>query len=477
MQMDEIVSHHAEMSFTDPEGLFNDLAAHQTAHILASAADVTLVVDAKGIIRDASFAIESVFEGGGSSWVGRPFADIVTDECKGKVEALLSDAHAGRKALTREINHPMSHGSDLPVRYTAVPMSLDGQVIVFGRDISGISLLQQKLMSSQLTVEREFARLRAAESRYRMIFQLGDIPYILVDAGTLRVCDINPAARRILGFNHQRIEDVKVSSLFDNSSAEILHQLLRASVDDGSDEDIKTVLSGGEVITIAASHFRQDQKSYLLLRLSSDSGNVLAFSSAAELKFLDVVDRMTDAFVVTNAAREVIAVNSAFVSLLGLSAPKEAEGRLIDSWFDRPNVDCSVLIANIREHGKVRRFATVLRTSYDQTENVEIAAVQTVHRGETVYGFVIRSVSAALAASEVEGQTLSQSDEQVAGLVGHMPLKDIVRQTTEMIEKLCIDTALDLTKGNRALAAQMLGLSRQSLYAKLGKSKSNDDQN
>jgi DNA-binding NtrC family response regulator len=85
-------------------------------------------------------------------------------------------------------------------------------------------------------------------------------------------------------------------------------------------------------------------------------------------------------------------------------------------------------------------------------------------------------MSAALAASEVEGQTLSQSDEQVAGLVGHMPLKDIVRQTTEMIEKLCIDTALDLTKGNRALAAQMLGLSRQSLYAKLGKSKSNEDQ-
>jgi len=470
------VSQTAEMTFADPESVFDGLAARQAAHVLSHAADITLIIDVNGMVVDASFGGSSAFEGGGNSWKGRHFADIVTPECKGKAEKLLADARAGEKTNPREINHPMANDNDLPMRYTAVLLGHDGRVVAFGRDMSSISILQQKLMASQLTVEREFARLRAAESRYRMIFQLSDIPYILVDAASVRICDINPAARRILGFSQQRMEDVKVSSLFDNSSAEVLHQLLRASVDDGSDEDIKTVLRGGEEITIAVSHFRQEQKSYLLLRLSSDSGNVLAFSSAAELKFLDVIDRITDAFVVTNSNREIIAVNNAFVSMLGLSSAKEAEGRPIDSWFDRPNVDCSVLIANIREHGKVQRFATVLRTTYDQIENVEIAAVQTTHRGEPVYGFVIRSMSAALAASEVEGASLSQSDEQVASLVGHMPLKDIVRQTTEMIEKLCIETALDLTKGNRALASQMLGLSRQSLYAKLGKTKSGDDQ-
>lgn len=473
--MDKRVAVQTAMSFTNLENLVGGLPADEAARVFANAADVILIIAADGIIRDASFSIQSAFDGGGSNWTGRKFRDIVTPECQGKVDRLLSDARAGKQTKPREMNHPLSEGGDLPVRYTAVPLGHDGLLVAFGRDISNISLLQQKLMSSQLTVEREFARVRAAESRYRMIFQLGDIPYILVDAATLRVCDITPAARRILGFSNQRIEDVKVSSLFDNSNTEVLHQLLRASVDDGSDEDIKTVLRGGEVITVAASHFRQEQKSYLLLRLSSDSGNVLAFSSAAERKFLDVVDRMTDAFVVTNGAREVIAVNSAFVSLLGLSSAKEAEGRPIDFWFDRPNVDCSVLMANVREHGKVRRFATVLRTSYDQQENVEIAAVQTVNRGETVFGFVIRPMSAALAASESEVKSLSRSDEQVASLVGHMPLKDIVRQTTEMIEKLCIETALELTKGNRALASQMLGLSRQSLYAKLGKNKPTED--
>lgn len=36
-----------------------------------------------------------------------------------------------------------------------------------------------------------------------------------------------------------------------------------------------------------------------------------------------------------------------------------------------------------------------------------------------------------------------------------------------MIEKMCIQSALELTKNNRASAAEMLGLSRQSLYVKL----------
>ncbi|MEM7570561.1 MAG: transcriptional regulator PpsR [Pseudomonadota bacterium] len=463
------------MNFAHSNDHFGQLAAEQTAGILANAADIALIVDADGIVRDAAFGIQSIFEGGGGRWVGQRLTDVVTDDCVAKARKILSDARSDEKIRPREINHALEDGTVVPVRYTATPLGDTGNCVLFGRDISSVSTLQQKLMNSQLTIEREFARLRAAEIRYRMIFQLGDIPQIVVDAATLRVSDINPAARRILGRNHQRLEDVKVVSLFDSSNADLLHQLLRAAVADGSEDTIKTALRSGEVITMSASHFRQERKSYLLLRLSSDSGNVVTFSSASELKFLDIVDKMPDAFMVANANREVIAVNNAFVNLLGLSGPAEAEGRLVESWFDRPNVDCSVLMANIREHGTVRRFATVLRTSFDQLENVEIAAVQTDHQGQSLYGFVIRPMSAALAASEVEGKPLSRSDEQITSLVGHMPLKDIVRETTEMIEKLCIETALELTKENRALAAQMLGLSRQSLYAKLGRTKAGDD--
>jgi DNA-binding NtrC family response regulator len=48
-----------------------------------------------------------------------------------------------------------------------------------------------------------------------------------------------------------------------------------------------------------------------------------------------------------------------------------------------------------------------------------------------------------------------------------VPLKDLVRETTDVIERLCIEAALNLTGNNRASAAEMLGVSRQSLYVKL----------
>lgn len=55
----------------------------------------------------------------------------------------------------------------------------------------------------------------------------------------------------------------------------------------------------------------------------------------------------------------------------------------------------------------------------------------------------------------------------LAALVGSVPLKELVRDTTDLIEKDCIATALQLTGNNRSLAAQVLGLSRQSLYIKM----------
>ena len=68
--------------------------------------------------------------------------------------------------------------------------------------------------------------------------------------------------------------------------------------------------------------------------------------------------------------------------------------------------------------------------------------------------------------------SISQSDDSMRGvmeLVGSSTLKDIVGETTDVVEKMCIQTAVELTRNNRVAAAEMLGLSRQSLYVKLRK--------
>ncbi|MGE0100265.1 MAG: helix-turn-helix domain-containing protein, partial [Hydrogenophaga sp.] len=91
-----------------------------------------------------------------------------------------------------------------------------------------------------------------------------------------------------------------------------------------------------------------------------------------------------------------------------------------------------------------------------------------VHSGpQRCLGFPIRDLGRRLPRDGRSTKELPRSASQMTELVGRLPLKDIVRETTDLIEQLCIEAALELTGDNRASAAEMLGLSRQSLYIKL----------
>ena len=88
----------------------------------------------------------------------------------------------------------------------------------------------------------------------------------------------------------------------------------------------------------------------------------------------------------------------------------------------------------------------------------------TARRG---FGLTIRTVGWRAGRERLGGRELPRTVEHFTELVGRVPLKNLVRETTDLIERLCIEAALELTGDNRASAAEMLGLSRQGFYAKL----------
>ena len=51
--------------------------------------------------------------------------------------------------------------------------------------------------------------------------------------------------------------------------------------------------------------------------------------------------------------------------------------------------------------------------------------------------------------------------------MGRVSLKNLVRDTTDLVERHFIEAALETTDDNRTSAAEVLGVSRQSLYMKL----------
>ncbi len=150
-----------------------------------------------------------------------------------------------------------------------------------------------------------------------------------------------------------------------------------------------------------------------------------------------------------------------------LATEEQARNESIDRWLGRPGVDFNLLIAQLREHGSVRLFATQLRGEFGSSSDVEICAVSVADGEEPCFGFTIRDVGQRVTFERQASREKPRSVEQLTELVGRVPLKDLVRDSTDMIEKLCIEAALEITGDNRASAAEILGLSRQGLYAKL----------
>lgn len=472
--MDDRTLSSQGMSFSDSDAYLRGLDHVLVGQVLEVSSDVILILDSDGEIKDTSFRSKELYAGGGRGWAGRNLREIVTDESVPKIIDMLEDVKRSGHSRVREVNHMMIERDDAPIGYRAARLNQNGDIIVFGQDASRVAALQRRLMSAQLAMEREVVRLRSAEGRYRAIFQNITKASVLVDPVSLEIVDINAAGRRILAPGSKQLENTKLVNLFVVEDTDLLHKILLAAIDEKDVDESPMMLASGEKLTVNAKLFKHERKSYLLITLSPVSLEAGKMSDTAERKVIDLIDHMPDAFVITDDNRGILQVNEAFMKMFGIGRLEELEGMTIDQFFERPNVDCNVLLANMREHGIVRRFASIMRGQSGQTENVDIAATLYDFNGETLYGFWIRATSNVIVDADVQQENIARSNEQIANLVGHMPLKDIVRETAEMIENLCIETALELTNNNRASAAKMLGVSRQSLYSKLDRNKHNN---
>lgn len=442
------------------------LDAESAGLLVAAATDLALVVDAEGIIRDAAFGNADFADEGCETWLGQRWVDTVTVESRPKVTALLRDAAPGAVTRWRQVNHPSATGIDLPVRYSALRLENGGPVIVIGRNLRAMAALQRKLAETQQALERDYLRLRGAETRYRLLFQLAGEPVLVVDAATRRVTEVNPAAARLLGRAEKRIVGQDVIDLFDAASTRELESLFAGLRVMGQASDLVARLGNGRGETrVAASLFRQENATSALLRLSSGPADP-ASPGRAGASALDVIQSLPEGFVVTDPQRRILAANAAFLDLVQLATEEQVRGEPLDRWLGREETEAAALFSTLGQHGSVRHFATSLRGEYGSVEEIEVAAVSVPGGGQPCLGFTIRSTPRRAAAAP-GGRELPRSVEQMTELVGRVSMKNLVRESTDLIERLCIEAALRITRDNRASAAEMLGLSRQGLYAKL----------
>ncbi|QXQ06707.1 transcriptional regulator PpsR [Sphingosinicellaceae bacterium] len=459
----------AAVPFRGGGALLQGVDADVAARIIAASGDVALVLDGGGIIRDVALGSGEFAKEGFDSWIDRPWIDTVTAESRGKIEEMLRDAGSRTAARWRQVNHPLAEG-EVPIRYLAIDAANDGRVIAIGRDMRAAAALQQRLLAAQQSMERDYVRLRQVETRYRLLFEQSGEAVFIVETATRRITEANPAARGLTA-GVERLAGQAFAAQLAPASRDTALALLGAVAAAEQVTPAVVETETGTLCSMSATLFRQDRGSYFLVRLAP--AGVLSpvgagpAADAPDRRLVDVLDRLPDAFVLTDDNLDIITENAAFLDLSETPRRSALKGAPLSRFLGRPGIDLGVLVQQLRDHGTVRNFATIVRGQHGAEEEVEVSAVLAGEPGQVCFGFSLRTARRSAIEIAPTGRALPRSVEQLTELVGRVPLKDIVRESTDLIERLCIEAALTYTSDNRASAAEILGLSRQSLYSKL----------
>ena len=442
----------------------SDLEPAAETALIGRMSDMSLLVGVDGVITRLSASAEDLSALVDAGWVGRPWSDTVTEEGRGKITELreLALARPGTP-VRREVNHRLADGSDLPLQYVSIALGADGEVLALGRDMRPLATLRQQLVNAQQALEQDYWRLRQVETRYRLLFQMAGEAVLIVDDASGRVLEANPVAARILAPNGPGVIGKPFPLGFDPPGMQAVASLLAEARALGK-STVSGVHSaaGGNSLTVSVHLLRQDDESRLLVRLGTAAPVAGAAPDLSQLLRL-----APDAVAITDGDGRVIGVNQAFVDLAQLVNREQALDQPVDRWLGRSGVDLSVLLSNLRQRGVVRLFTTAMRGELGAMADVEISASRLDEGVDASYAFFVRDVGLRLGAEDPMSARTPKSIEQLTRRVGRVPLKELVRESTDIIEALCIEAALQLTGDNRASAAELLGLSRQSLYAKL----------
>ncbi len=439
------------------------------AAILSKSVDVTVLMTGEGIICDQVIAGPDLPQSLFTGWPGKSLAETVTFESRTKIEQLLDEAGNGSPRW-RQVNHPVIGGLDIPISYSAVKAGPHGHIIAIGRDMSTMAQLQQRLLAAEQSVEQEYQRLRNSETRFRMLLQSATDAIMIVDSRTGRIAECNPASSSLLGRPLKRIEGANIEDVFDPEDWTSVKASLDILRNAGRTSDIVLRPSEGrQQAVLSFSMFRQESSTYYLLRMAPHSiGTSAVILPKVQSKVVKIISEMPDGFIVTDVDMKILTANSAFLELVQLASEEQARGIQLDTWLGRRGIDVSQMVNQLKDKGEIRNFHTIIRGQFGGIEDVEVSAVSVMDGDTPCFGFCLHHASRKAANNnKKQDQGLLRSVDEFTKLVGKVPLKELVRESTDIIERLCIEAALQMNGDNRAGAAEMLGLSRQSLYVKL----------
>jgi len=416
--------------------------------------DVTLLLENDGTIRRATL-FNAIAQEGVQGWLGRAWEETVSGAGGESIRCMVEEARTVGVSGFGQVTQRFPSGLELPIEYTAVRLGGKAGLLAVGRHILAVTEVQTRLIAAQQAMERDHWKLRQVETRYQALFDASAEAVVVIGADTLRVIEANPTAVRATG--------VRVGEDLLAQVAPAERESFRAMLTRARDQR----KAPGQVL-----HFGPDRKAWAVraATLMSDTGSayLLQFDElpglgagparTGQFSIHTLIDRLPDSFVVLDRNGIIRRANHAFLDLVQLGAEGAVVGEPLGRWLSRPGADASVLLAALNRHGADRMFRTTIDGDLGAETEVEISAA--TDRG----GYP--QFMAALIRPRGRDQAIVAAPP-MPNLEFGTSLRDSVRKAIGSVERHLILAALRQAEGNRTVAAELLGLSRQTLYAKL----------
>lgn len=438
--------------------------------IISTASDIAIVISDLGHILSVLVNLDHDNFGKLSEWENRDIRDVLASESIPKLESQLTAFSQGQgSARPVELNHEDAANLSFPIRYTFHRIGPDGALLMLGRDLRPIAEMQQQLIEAQLTLERDYEHQREIGTRMRVLLETTRDAIVFVSLATGRVIELNGPAAQMMGGAVQDLINTPFSQQFEAlGDGALLDTLATLAMSDTAQNVEMTTIRSKKTLSGSVTLFRAAGERMLICRLSALE-NARQSHNDHSLAVSQLFDLGSDGIVFTDRTGQILSANEAFLGMVDAVQISAVKGRLLADFLARGGVDQRVLTDNVLRSGHMRMYATRMKTEFGEEISVEISATQLTDPGYPGIAFVIRD-SSRLDTVRGTGAVISDDGMRSAReLVGSTTLKDIVSETTDVVEKMCIETAVELTGNNRVAAAEMLGLSRQSLYVKLRK--------
>ncbi len=436
--------------------------------ILMAVADVGLVISDDGMILSVllnpAFGDRGRFE----DLDNTDFTATLNSESREKFAKRITSFLSGDGDVRPiEVNHIGIGGRrELPIRYSFHRIGTAGAILLLGRDLRPVAEMQQQLVSAQMALERDYEAHRDYEMRFRVLLESTTDGVVMVTMKTGAISEANAIAADMFNKARDSLQGQSLVSLFDTrQSANLLDRLTTQALS-GGPTSVEVDLKGRDgTVLLRPTIFRAAGERILLCHITKKN-QAEAPADNLDQNMRALYSAGPDGMVFTAGDGSILSANDSFLNMIGVAHDMSVRGQQIQDMLQRGAVDFKVMAENATNVGRLRAYATKIAGDYGSPRDVEIGVTRLKAGATAIFAFVIREIGSS---ESPRGEPSDDGLSSVKELVGSSTLKDIVSETTNVVEKMCIETAIALTMNNRVAAAEMLGLSRQSLYVKLRK--------